>query len=217
MKKMALKPAAGGGSSSSIAVTGAADGQSTVSKASRVLRLFEQFRGAWTDADMISDARWCAGVAFVSLRASTLAWKALWEAFTGYLVHNYVKNDGGHLAAASVRSYLGAALRKAHDLFKNMKDLDIPERRTAEYFFTCLAKLGGTPMWTWLHKLRLKVDRLCYDRCKENGEKMDFSAKPLTLSALRGVIQNYARHNTKEAATRCLALLSGWQAVGRSA
>ena len=169
---------------------------------------------------MTDQERWgLAMKLFTSLPVVTLVWKPLWEAFAGYLVHVHKKSGDVHLAASTVRNYLGAVLNAAQRIFQD-KQRGLPQGvvNEAQTFFLCLVKLGGTPSWLWLSKLKRNVDRLCFIRCKKSGAKMDHSAKPLSLLALRKVIENYARcGNCAEAARRNLALLHAWLAVGRSA
>jgi len=94
--------------------------------------------------------------------------------FATFLVMGYKHGPSKKLLAhGSVKGYLGLLLNLAKALFF------ATGTDATKLFFTALDKGATTEAHEWYKKLKDRIWRICFERAKEAGTKMDSSADPL--------------------------------------
>lgn len=121
---------------------------------------------------------------FMSPRLAVQTWNNLTEAeatnpelytyFATFLVMGYTHGPKKKsLAHGTVKGYLGCLMNMAKAKF------GATGTDATKLFFTALDKGATTESHAWYKKLKDRVWRICFQRAKEAGEKMDSSADPL--------------------------------------
>lgn len=148
----------------------------------------------------------------------------LYGSFVAYLLETYVietgPNKGKHLLVSNVCNYFGTLLNLAKVKFESTGSAQ------TKLFFTCLAPKAGTAPWNWYKGMKQRIERICFQRAMEAGEKILKTNKqkgdrgggqaPVYLHHFISMNKALATEGSAESAHRKFELISLWQSAGRS-
>ena len=97
----------------------------------------------------------------------------LYTYFATFLVMGYTGPKNKPLAHGTVKGYPGSLMNMAKAKF------GATGTDATKLFFTALDKGATTEAHEWYKKLKDRIWRICFERAKEAGTKMDSSADPL--------------------------------------
>ena len=94
--------------------------------------------------------------------------------------------------------------------------LTTPPFHVAQDFWNC-TKSTNHAKAIWYKGLRVKLQRVIFQRMIHSGEKIDKAALSIYLDDIKELCRQLARMNTKESAMRKLHVKTTWRIVGRAA
>ena len=136
----------------------------------------------------------------------------LYEHFATWLLFDYKhgKKKDQFLGPATVSNTVSIVINRVRNKWPS------PAEALTEIFLKCLDPSSSSAQSRWLHKLKKKVDGICFDRSLEEGEELDHSAPPLYPLHVREMSAILEKSDHNEAAMRKYALVCANQSCGRS-